>query len=57
VNERPPHAWVELVRENGLTVVNAGTYHVVPVIHRWTGVRLLRTPPWLGYDTVIVARR
>lgn len=57
VNERPPDAWIESLRANGMTIAGAGTYHVIPVVHRWLGIRLLRSPVWLGYDTVIVARR
>lgn len=57
VNERPPQAWIASLRANGLVLAGAGTYHVIPVVHRWSGLRLLRAPQWLGYDTVIAARR
>jgi len=57
VNEQPPEVWKSMLEHAGLHVVGCKTFHIVPVLHRWTGVRYAAMPRWLGYDTVIVARR
>jgi 2-polyprenyl-3-methyl-5-hydroxy-6-metoxy-1,4-benzoquinol methylase len=57
INEHPPEHWVALLRKSGLDVVGSGTYHVLPVLHKWLGLRYYAVPRWLGYDTLIVARR
>jgi len=56
INEHPPGRWVAMLQKLGLTVLSCGTYHVIPVVHRWLGLRYARVPQWMGYDTVIVAR-
>jgi len=57
VNEHPPEHWTALIERSGLEIVSAGTYHVLPVLHKWLGLHYYAVPRWLGYDTLIVARR
>jgi len=57
INEHPPEHWQSLIAGSGLTVVRSGTYHLLPVIHKWIGRRYYAMPRWLGCDTVIVAVR
>ena len=57
INEHPPQYWRALLAGAGLDVLSCHTFHIVPLIHRWIGLRYVAAPKWLGYDTVIVARR
>ncbi|MBV9402724.1 MAG: class I SAM-dependent methyltransferase [Candidatus Eremiobacteraeota bacterium] len=57
ISEQRPHVWKALAEGVGLRVIACKTFHIVPVLHRWLGVRYLSVPGWLGYDTVIVAQK
>jgi len=57
INEHPPEFWRELLAAAALRVLSCRTFHIVPLIHRWIGLRYLAAPRWFGYDTVIVAQR
>ncbi|MBV8726885.1 MAG: class I SAM-dependent methyltransferase [Candidatus Eremiobacteraeota bacterium] len=57
INEQPPEGWASMVEQAGLRVISCKTYHIIPIIHRLTGLIYVAAPRWLGYDTVVIARR
>lgn len=57
INEQPPRYWSEALRADGLRVLQCATYHILPFVHRWTGIRFTRVPELIGYDCVLVAQR
>jgi len=57
INEQPPRYWRQALVERGFTIRHCATYHIVPFVHRWTGVRYLRVPEIIGYDSIILAQR
>jgi len=57
INEQAPGVWTSMLQANGLRILSCKTFHLLPVLHRWFGLRYFAAPQWLGYDAVIVARR
>ena len=56
INEQPPDVWRQWLTDAGLRVHACDTFHIAPLVHRWLGLRYLRVPQWLGYDTLLVAQ-
>jgi 2-polyprenyl-3-methyl-5-hydroxy-6-metoxy-1,4-benzoquinol methylase len=57
INENPPHYWARALEQQGLAIRHCGTYHILPFVHRWTGVHYVRVPQFIGYDSIIIAQR
>jgi len=57
VNEHAPSVWAAMLEKNSLRILSCKTFHLIPFVHRWTGLKYVATPEWLGYDAIIVARR
>lgn len=56
INEQPPGHWCHELRGCGLNILQSKVYHVIPILSR-LALRYIRVPEFLGYDTIIVAKR